>query len=322
MKLHIFVVYLLLAVAGPVFADGCLIGRVDPQSAAQRAGLQRGDVIVQAASTTIRGIEDLVAVVRSAGESFPMKIERGRQSQEITVYLDPPAPERARLGVVCDEDSKAGYAQFFRDERNDTLTLEGGAAFPLSGITNSGPGGWDSRIGSTGYEAGAQYMHYVAPRFGVGVDLNYTASGTASSSSLFGPTAQSTIRYDSFALMAAFRWNKPAHAIIPFIHTGIGLHYSRLQLDVAPSPTEGLGYIPAFQQPATAVNDWALSIALALGFGVDYFVTSSTFVGCEARVQYLGPASYDGENQPGLVVEDFKGSIWQSHLLARIGWKF
>ena len=64
---------------------GLVIERVVPDSPAERAGLQRHDVIVRAGERAVADIPDLIAAVNDAGEEeLKLEIVRGGQRQEVT----------------------------------------------------------------------------------------------------------------------------------------------------------------------------------------------------------------------------------------------
>jgi S1-C subfamily serine protease len=81
---------------------GALVTKVLPGTPAERAGLQRGDVLLTFAGKTIRGVRELQLMVASApiGKPVPVDILRdGRRltlTVEITAREERPAPGRAK----------------------------------------------------------------------------------------------------------------------------------------------------------------------------------------------------------------------------------
>jgi S1-C subfamily serine protease len=67
--------------------DGILVRAVQEQSAADRAGLQRGDLIVAAGGKSIASLDDLYDALETARESESLELEivRGTEEQSIQV---------------------------------------------------------------------------------------------------------------------------------------------------------------------------------------------------------------------------------------------
>jgi DNA-binding MarR family transcriptional regulator len=68
-------------------AHGVLVLRVGRETAAQAAGVSRGDLITQAGSTPVRSIGDLERAVRVADGSIALKVLRGAEARELQVTL-------------------------------------------------------------------------------------------------------------------------------------------------------------------------------------------------------------------------------------------
>jgi C-terminal processing protease CtpA/Prc len=69
-------------------AEGVRLARVNPRSAAARAGLRAGDDIVEFAGRPIASGEDLREAVRGASNPAKAVVQRGDQREEIAVTLD------------------------------------------------------------------------------------------------------------------------------------------------------------------------------------------------------------------------------------------
>jgi serine protease Do len=70
--------------------DGLLVQAVDDASAAQSAGLLRGDLIVEAGGHPVRSVDDLYAAVDAAGASqpLPLSVLRGTDQRELSVSFN------------------------------------------------------------------------------------------------------------------------------------------------------------------------------------------------------------------------------------------
>jgi DNA-binding MarR family transcriptional regulator len=67
---------------------GVLVLRVKRSSAADGAGLQRGDLVVGAGGAPVRSIGDLDRAVRKAGTSLALDVVRGVEERSVEVALD------------------------------------------------------------------------------------------------------------------------------------------------------------------------------------------------------------------------------------------
>jgi DNA-binding MarR family transcriptional regulator len=68
-------------------APGLLIVRVKPGSAADNAGLSRGDMITAAAGSQVHSVGDLERAVRSADGTLALSVLRGVEPREVEVSL-------------------------------------------------------------------------------------------------------------------------------------------------------------------------------------------------------------------------------------------
>jgi DNA-binding MarR family transcriptional regulator len=66
---------------------GVLVLRVGRDTAAQAAGVSRGDLITHAGSTAVRSVGDLERAVRAADGSIALKVLRGAEARELQVTL-------------------------------------------------------------------------------------------------------------------------------------------------------------------------------------------------------------------------------------------
>src|ERR1700722_5719778 len=66
---------------------GVLVLRVGRETAAQAAGVTRGDLITQAGSTAVRSVGALERAVRAADGSLELKVLRGAEPHEVQVSL-------------------------------------------------------------------------------------------------------------------------------------------------------------------------------------------------------------------------------------------
>lgn len=77
---------------------GALVGRVESGSAAEKAGLKAGDVIVAVAGRAVEDPGDVVSAIHDA-EAGPLKVEVMRDRKEKTLTVDLPERRRAAPGA-------------------------------------------------------------------------------------------------------------------------------------------------------------------------------------------------------------------------------
>jgi DNA-binding MarR family transcriptional regulator len=71
---------------------GVLVLKVKRSSAADQAGLQRGDLVVGAGGAPVRSIGDLDRAVRKAGTRLALDVVRGVEERSVAVALDGDSP--------------------------------------------------------------------------------------------------------------------------------------------------------------------------------------------------------------------------------------
>jgi len=65
--------------------DGLLVRGVVDDSPAERAGLQRGDLLVRAGGRGLRAIDDLFDALEASGDTLKLDILRGEEAREVAV---------------------------------------------------------------------------------------------------------------------------------------------------------------------------------------------------------------------------------------------
>jgi len=68
--------------------DGVLIRAVEDGTPAARAGLERGDLIVAAAGTELKGVDALHGAVAAAADSLELTVVRGSEERDVAVGLE------------------------------------------------------------------------------------------------------------------------------------------------------------------------------------------------------------------------------------------
>jgi serine protease Do len=68
--------------------EGVLVRAVEDGSPADRAGLERGDLIVAAAGSPVEGVDTLYGALDGAGATLALTVVRGTEESELTVAFD------------------------------------------------------------------------------------------------------------------------------------------------------------------------------------------------------------------------------------------
>src|SRR5438552_3130223 len=206
---------------------------------------------------------------------------------------------------------------------DQSLTAGLGVGTPLSEIDLTNVGGGKSKAGAPGFSGGFQYLNHVTPALGLGADFNLSNTGEAKSASLV-PGGNSSVNLKSAVLLLMVRRNlNAAGPTAPYLFAGLGFHSTTLQLKTAPAAGFGWADTGTTEQ-RDVINDTQSGVALALGGGVDFYLSKVLFLGLEGRYQLLGNATYSATPNTTLLtgVTGVKGSFGMVNFLARLGYKF
>jgi S1-C subfamily serine protease len=69
--------------------EGLLVRAVVEDSPAARAGIERGDLLVAANGTPLRGVDDLFDALEAARSELGLTVVRGAEEREVSVALGP-----------------------------------------------------------------------------------------------------------------------------------------------------------------------------------------------------------------------------------------
>jgi serine protease Do len=75
--------------------DGLLVRSVEAGSAADRAGIERGDLLVRAGDTDLKRLDDVHTALDAGPDELKLTIVRGTEEREVTVALDAPEADEA-----------------------------------------------------------------------------------------------------------------------------------------------------------------------------------------------------------------------------------
>jgi serine protease Do len=67
--------------------EGLLVRGVEADSPAERAGIERGDLLVAAAGRPLHGFDDLLDAIESAAGTLALTVVRGTAEREVTAHF-------------------------------------------------------------------------------------------------------------------------------------------------------------------------------------------------------------------------------------------
>lgn len=118
---------------------GVLIEEVHEGSPAAKAGVKKGDVILSVDATEMKGVEDLLSVMRAAkgGKALTLKVRRKNEDVEVKVTPEP-RPVELALGIDLKKavEGEGGHGFQFQVDPENMKVLRLGA--PAGVITHSG----------------------------------------------------------------------------------------------------------------------------------------------------------------------------------------
>lgn len=206
-------------------------------------------------------------------------------------------------------------------ERRRLVSVAVGLAQPVSRIHLGVPGGGAADNGDLGAHFGAQYVHFLTPRLGAGLDVDYASRGGTVSTRLY-PAADARVAGDSWVMLGVLRWTlRDRGAARPFVLVGAGGAWNKTTVDVKPSTWPDT----ATQETRRLVDDGAWVPAASARIGVDLRPDDAApgFVTLEAGWTGLGSAGYAAT--PRGEARGVSGATGPLHILtftARYGWRF
>ena len=231
-------------------------------------------------------------------------------------YTEPSAP--APLPGVGYSAAAAGSAV---GSRRQMLSVGFGVAEPIGRVNFGSIGGGEADNGDLGVQAGVQYLYFLTPRLGAGLDAEYSdRSGTVSPRLL--PSATASVGGDTWLTLAILRYSLVDRGSKrPFVLVGAGGAWNTTTVDARPSLWADTGT----HETRRLIDDsqWvpAATVRVGVDFDVDAFAPG--VVTLEAGWTGLASARYAatpaGEQ---LGVGNVSGPLNIVSLTARYGWRF
>ena len=229
----------------------------------------------------------------------------------------PGVPPFAGAAVMPDTPARAAPS----DRRRQLLSLGFGLIQPVSRIDFHSIGGGSADNGDLGAQFGAQYVYFLSPRLGAGLDVDYFDRSGTLSERLF-PSASASVAGDTWLMLGILRYSFTDRGIArPFVLVGAGGARNSETVDVRPS---GLWADTSTHETRRLIDDsaWtpAASVRLGLDFDVDAFAPG--VVTLEAGWTGLAGARYGATPQgQKLGLSNISGPLNVISFTARYGWR-
>lgn len=163
-----------------------------------------------------------------------------------------------------------------------------GLAEPVSKVHFGSVGGGSADNGDLGVRLGAQYVHFLSPRLGAGVEADYVSRSGTLSTRLY-PAADASVRGDAWLMLALLRYSfLDDGAARPFVLLGAGGAWNKTIVDVKPWADTGT------RETRRLIDDsaWTPAASARLGVDLDLDAAAPGFVTLEAGWTGLARAGY------------------------------
>lgn len=206
-------------------------------------------------------------------------------------------------------------------ERRGLVSIAVGLAQPVSRIRLGVSGGGSADNGDLGAHLGAQYVRFLTPRFGAGLDVDYVSRSGTVSTRLY-PSADASVAGDTWVMLGILRWTlRDRGTARPFVLVGAGGAWNKTTVDVRPSSWPDT----TNHETRRLVDDsaWSPAAAARLGLDIRPDAAAPGFVTVEAG--WTGVASAGYAASPRGEARGVSGATGPLHILtftARYGWRF
>lgn len=192
---------------------------------------------------------------------------------------------------------------------------------PVGRINFNSVGGGSADQGDLGAQFGAQYLYYVSPRLGAGLDVDYFDRSGTLSEGLY-PAAEASVSGDSWVMLGILRYSLADRGWArPFVLVGAGGARNTETVDVRPSVWSDT----STHETRRLIDDSAWTPAASVRAGVDFNVDAFApgLLTFEAGWTGLASARY-GSTPRGqaLGIGGVSGPLSLITITARYGWRF
>lgn len=231
-------------------------------------------------------------------------------------YVDPGViPPELPLGGEA-----AAVTRAARDRRQ-LVSLGLGLIAPVGRVSFKSIGGGSADNGDLGAQFGFQYLYFLTPRLGAGVDVDYFGRGGTRSEGLF-PAAAASVGGDTWLMLGILRCSfTDTGKARPFVLVGAGGARNTETIDVRPSVWADTGT----HETRRLIDDsaWIPAASVRIGLDIDVDALEPGTVTFEAGWTGLASARY-GATPRGraLGLGSVSGPLNVISFTARYGWRF
>lgn len=205
--------------------------------------------------------------------------------------------------------------------RRSLVSVAVGLIEPVSRVSLGIPGGGSADNGDLGAQFGVQYVRFLTPRLGAGLEAAYHDRGGTLSTRLY-PSADARVAGDAWLLLGLLRWTlRDRGSARPFVLLGAGGAWNKTTVDVRPSVWPDT----ATSETRRLIDDsaWTPAASARLGVDIDADAAAPGVVTLEAGWTGLASAGYAAT--PRGEARGLGGVSGPLHVLtfaARYGWRF
>ena len=207
-------------------------------------------------------------------------------------------------------------------ERHQLFELGFGLVQPVSKVDFHSIGGGNADNGDLGAQIAAQYVYFLTPRLGAGVDVDYFSPTGTLSERLF-PAASSSVGGDTWLMLGILRYSfTDRGAARPFLLVGAGGARNSETVDVRPNGNwAGTGT----HETRRLIDDsaWAPAASARIGLDLDIDALDPGIITVE--IGWTGLASARYASTPAGQAQGLSGISAPVSILsftARYGWRF
>lgn len=206
-------------------------------------------------------------------------------------------------------------------ERRQLVSLGLGLIEPVSKIHLRSIGGGTADNGDLGAQLGAQYVYFLTPRVGAGLEVDYFNRSGTLSTRLY-PAADASVSGDTWLLLAILRCAlMDRGSARPFVLLGVGGAWNKTMIDVRPSVWPDT----TTHETRRLIDDsaWTPAASVRLGLDIDADALSPGLVTLEAGWTGLAGARYAATPRgEALGLRNVSGPLNIIFFTARYGWRF
>jgi opacity protein-like surface antigen len=204
--------------------------------------------------------------------------------------------------------------------RRQFVSVGIGLMEPVGSVNFHSIGGGSADNGDLGGQVGVQYVYFLTPRLGAGLDFDYFNRGGTISERLY-PSASASVGGDTDLLLAVLRYSLADRGTArPFVLVGAGGGWNTTTVDVRPAVWADTGT----HETRRLIDDgaWVPAASVRLGVDLDLGALQPGVVTFELGWTGLASARYGATPQgQALGLSGVSGPLNIISFTARCGWR-